>query len=153
MKTKSLFAIGILLLNAAVFADDAKDISKSSENTGGMSAKDMSSMSPKDVCQKLAQLDAKNPAASNQMNMFMYGSTSKTAKTMHNAHLEKEITSADCKSEIIAGNHAFVVAQAPDNQERLLPFVKQSNIWKLDVPAYRELYRMDMRTPASSEKK
>ncbi len=147
MKTKLFLAIAVLALSASAFGDDAEQ-GMSAQN---MSAKDMAAMSPKDVCQKLTQMDAKNPTTSTQMNMFMYGSTGKATKTMKQAPLEKEIAAADCKAEVIAGNHAFVVAQSGDNQ-RLLPFVKQSNIWKFDVPAYRELYRMDMRTPASNKK-
>ena len=143
MKTRLFLAIAVLTLSASALADTDTD----------MSAQDMAAMSPKDVCQKLAQLDAKSPGATAQMNMFMYGSTDKTTKAMKQGPLEKEITSADCKAEVIAGNHAVVMAQAANNQQRLLPFVKQNNVWKLDVPAYRELYRMDMRTPASTGKK
>lgn len=107
-------------------------------------------LSPKDVCQKLVQLDSSSKDASSQMSKWLFGQTSSTSKTMHKNWLKNEIGSADCSSETVAGNHAVVVTKTGDSQ-RLIPFVKRDGLWKLDVQAYKSLYRMDSRLPASSK--
>jgi hypothetical protein len=125
-------------------------------------AKNSSDLSPKDVCKRIVELEkGTTPATPQQLDQFVYN-----AQKMHEMQqkrgtassgkggtwFQKEIGKSDCSKETIAGNHAFVVAKSGE-QQRLIPFVKDGNVWKLDAAAYRVLYRMEARMPASEGEK
>lgn len=150
IKLNACLAIATLALGASAFAaDDA-------------------AMAPKDVCKKIVET-TKNAAAQNtkvdptQVQQWVY--SDERGGKMHHGHkgqgkaqgkwhamneqLRTEIGNTTCNSETVAGNHAFVAAKSGDD-ERLIPFVKTGNTWKMDLAAYRMMYRMDQRAPAST---
>jgi hypothetical protein len=113
----------------------------------------MKDMSPKEVCQKLVDSHKDQAKHTKQMDQWVMTdkmTASKSARKSADSHnwIKQEISKASCESETVAGDHAFVMTKSGD-RERFIPFVKTAGQWKLDMQAYRTLYRMDSRTPAS----
>jgi hypothetical protein len=123
--------------------------------TSDTSKTDTSKMSPKDVCQKFAQLAQNQSAKPSDFAPFVY----KPEGGHHEKHAMQgkghgqwmqQFANADCSNETIAGDHAFVVAKSSSG-ERLLPFIKDNGSWKLDAGTYHAMYRMEHRMPASGD--
>ncbi|MBI3542185.1 MAG: hypothetical protein HY075_02780 [Deltaproteobacteria bacterium] len=174
MKLKAFVVVFSLALCGAVYAQDTandpnaqsnqssgtvQNSQGSTTNTGNTSSQDSAQLSPKDVCQKLSKLDMSKSDVSAQIDKWLVSSSMAgssmgkhrgAGKMSHKGFIQRDLSGADCNSETIAGDHAFVVVKN-GSMEHLIPFIKQSNTWKLDPMAYHALYRMDARMPASSD--
>ena len=149
---KFIITIAALALSVPAFAANNSNMNQSqSSNTSSASSQssvsmqEMQSWSPKDVCQKISDAESGKSGAQNiktEMLVLKRGAA-------HKQWIKKQMANADCSSETIAGNHAFVVTKS-SNKEFLLPFVKLNGIWKMDVAGYHALYRMERRMPAST---
>ncbi|MEW6057061.1 MAG: hypothetical protein AB1540_10645 [Bdellovibrionota bacterium] len=176
MKLKLFIAVATLSLSAAAFAENTQSQGSagttSDMNTsanGAMSpdrnmgstdntqmgaesrtpaaedSKKLTDLSPKEVCNRLVQMHSS--ASSNMQGVDQLVLQEKD-RMMNKSWLKQEISQTECSDEKIAGDHAFVLAKS-DQRERLIPFVKQNGVWKMDAQAYKTLYRMEQRTPAS----
>jgi hypothetical protein len=178
MKFKSLIAFSAIALSFSAYAQSGSNNAASgsaaqpsgSANDAGMNQGDQSrapssssattnsqdqgsnaasDMSPKQICQKIVDTEKQPNADVSQLNQYVLShNAQRMDQKLRQGWVKNEIGQADCKDEKIAGTHAFVVTTA-NGQDRLLPFVKQGNQWKLDLMGYRMLYRMDRRMPAS----
>lgn len=171
MKTKSLIAIAVMAFSATAFAQmtdqpstttttdqpstttttDQGGQEQTESQTQSTTPSDTANMTPKQVCQQLVQAAKTQTSQSQKLDQWVYRDRetrgAKTAMPQRD-WIKREISSANCGDETIAGDHAFVVSRSGDD-ERLLPFIKQGNAWKLDMHSYRAFYRMDKRVPAS----
>lgn len=142
IRFNSLLMVTALMCGAALAADPMS----------GSQAQSLSSdSSPKEVCQGLVDL-SKSPQYQSQTGADRWFITGGKSVSQSKQWFKKEFSSAECGSETIAGNHAVVVANI-GAQERLLPFIKQGGMWKLDPQGYQALHRMDSRMPAAEEMK
>jgi hypothetical protein len=121
--------------------------------SGGQQAKQQkmsaTEMSPKDVCKHLVDASKSPTQLKKELSQFaVHGG--KASKAQLSA-IQQNMTDADCSSETIAANHAVVVSKSPTG-ERLIPFVQQQGVWKVDLSSYQAIYQHEMRMPASKKK-
>jgi hypothetical protein len=119
--------------------------------TGGQQQKmSATDMSPKDVCKHLVDASKSQAQLKKELSQFaVHGGKASKAEI---SAIQQNMTDASCSSETVAANHAVVVSKSPTG-ERLIPFVQQQGVWKVDLSSYQAIYQHEMRMPASKKKK